>query len=292
MSTDQSSHTGAALYSHDDTVAAITSYYKLLAHAIHSTESLLHPPPEGWPQLHDPDVVLGLGYSDEALNLIRHIPYFEQSDIFQIMPDVQPKSYIEVFHLERYANWGRILRSGSYNEPEDERGIPSHLICLGIRAEEREWGHEMWLDTKLGNVIVGSNHAQVPPDMVIVPEDCNSWDDSYSNLFFDYGHEGEGFAWRIDTFFAACERHLREMHWIPGLTSYVLHIDGEGNDIALLRNEQRKQIMRDYGWPGDSWDAWAAQDEFERVEELSPTGGDSEREELASAYSSLDLGKA
>ncbi|KAK1672325.1 hypothetical protein BDP55DRAFT_673554 [Colletotrichum godetiae] len=39
-------------YSHEATVAAITSYYELLAR-VHpgSVSSLKHPPPGGWPQI-------------------------------------------------------------------------------------------------------------------------------------------------------------------------------------------------------------------------------------------------
>lgn len=72
----------SSAYSHDETIAAITSYYKLVskAYAITRNSTLLHPPPKGWPELGRAEVAAGLGLSDAAVRLLRHIPYFEDSE--------------------------------------------------------------------------------------------------------------------------------------------------------------------------------------------------------------------
>ncbi|KAI1082487.1 hypothetical protein F5B20DRAFT_531518 [Whalleya microplaca] len=255
------------LYSHEETVAAITSYYKLVsrAHAITTYSPLLYPPPGGWPQLTDPDVVTGLGFSDDALDLVRHIPYFENSDIFHIVPNVQPKSYIGELRLEAAANLGESVRNG-----ESHQASNPHIVLLGYRAPGREYGHDIWLDTKLGNAIMGNYHGQVQPYIGDIAEDGNDPDpddSSYDNLFYEYGQKGEYLYWRIGTFFAACERNLRELVWIPGMdegdNGWLL--DEHGDSYTILDYEHRKRIMRDNGWPGDSWNPDGVNEELDRL---------------------------
>ncbi|KAI2464692.1 hypothetical protein F4781DRAFT_439329 [Annulohypoxylon bovei var. microspora] len=227
MATEQPPSTGAGFYSHDETVAAITSYYKLVSRAlaVGTNSTLLYPPPEGWPQLTNPDVVAGLGLSDEAISLIRHIPYFK---------------YIEEDRLQLAAIRGKSVRNGESEQASntDEDSQPPHLM-------------------KLGNVIMGNYHCQVQFDANDASCDgiCPDVDDhSYDNLFSAYGQKGEGCSWRIGTFFASSERSLRELGWLPGMD------EGDGGWIipneseavcAMLDWEHRKQIMRHNGWPGD-----------------------------------------
>ncbi|KAL7629677.1 hypothetical protein AAE478_001200 [Parahypoxylon ruwenzoriense] len=278
MATDQPPSTGAGLYSHGETVAAITSYYKLVsrAHAVSTNSTLLYPPPEGWPQLTtNPDVVTSLGLSDEAVNLIRHIPYFEDSDALQILPDVQPKSYIEDQRLLAAASQHKSTRNDGESEQASNSGEnsppPPHLVLLGYIPQQREYGHDVWLDTKLGNVIMGNYHAQIRPNIGGIPEDGikpDPDDGSYDNLFCGYGQKGEGCIWRIGTFFAACERNLRDLVWIPGMDEgdggWILPDEGE-SPYAMLDYEHRKRIMRDNGWPDDDWNPDGVVEELDRL---------------------------
>ncbi|XXG95827.1 hypothetical protein Hte_002098 [Hypoxylon texense] len=290
MATEQPPNTGARLYSHDDTVAAITSYYKLVsrAHAISVGSKLLHPPPEGWPQLTaNGDVAARLGLGDEPLNLIRHIPYFEFSDSLHILPDVQPKSYIDDQRRMAAARQRGAERGGGESDEaqtsssssssntggeEDSKRPPPHLVLLGHIAEGREYGHDAWLDTKLGNVVVGNYHGQARPSIGGIPEDGNSDPDGddhlYDHLFRAYGLEGEGCVWRISTFFAACERNLRELVWMPGMDEgdggWLLEDEG-GSPYAILDYEHRKRIMRDNGWPSDGWNPDGVVEELDRL---------------------------
>ncbi|KAI1140796.1 hypothetical protein F5Y05DRAFT_287078 [Hypoxylon sp. FL0543] len=270
MAADQAPSEGANnLYSHDETVAAITSYYKLVsrAHAVSTDSTLLHPPPEGWPQLSaDSGLVSGLGFSDEALNLIRHIPYFENSDLLQILPDVQPCSYIENQRLLAVAN----QRNSEQGGDGGETSPPPHLVLLGQIPQQREFGHDVWLDTKLGNAIMGNYHAQARPSIGDIPEDGiypDANDHSYDNLFSKYGQKGEGCTWRISTFFAACERNLRELEWIPGMdegdNGWLLD-EGE-SPYAMLDYEHRKRIMRENGWPDGDWNPDGVVEELDRL---------------------------
>ncbi|KAI1777188.1 hypothetical protein F4818DRAFT_340594 [Hypoxylon cercidicola] len=279
MATEQPPNTGASLYSHDEAVAAITSHYKLVsrAHAISVGSRLLRPPPEGWPQLTaDSDVVTALGLNDESLNLLRHIPYFEFSDSLHILPGVQPRSYVDdqrrmAAARQRNAERGGESEQASNSDGENRERPPPHLVMLGHVAEGREFGHDAWLDTKLGNVVVGNHHRQAQPNIGGIPEDGISRDAddrSYDNLFRAYGSDGEGCVWRIGTFFAACERNLRELVWMPGVDEgdggWILPDEGE-SPYAMLDYEHQKRIMRDNGWPGDDWNPDGVEEELDRL---------------------------
>ncbi|KAK8061070.1 hypothetical protein PG997_015291 [Apiospora hydei] len=263
----------SSAYSHDETVAAITSYYKLVSkvHAITRNSTLLFPPPEGWPELGRAEVAAGLGFSDEVMRLLRHIPYFEDSEAVQILPDVQPHSYIEPQRIELYAELGK--RSSAAGEGEETPKPLPYLVSLGCNAPDREYGHDVWLDTKRGIVLVGSYH-DVRPD-IGVPEDgifSSSDDDNnnegdYEDLFTEYGQKGSGRSWRVGTFFAACERNLRELMWMPGMDEgdEGWMLDKGESPYAILDYEERMRIMRSKGWPGDSWDPEAVADEVDRL---------------------------
>ncbi|KAI0892931.1 hypothetical protein F4806DRAFT_499455 [Annulohypoxylon nitens] len=259
MATDQSSDPSAGYYSHEETVAAITSYYKLVqrAHAITNRGDLVHPPPEGWPQIDDPDLADGEPeYNEDCLKLMRHIPYFKDADRIQILPDVQPCGFIGY------------IRCSKYEEDPDQPYIPPFLMMLGAIPHEREYGCDCWLDTKWGDILVGSYHDQGCVD-IGTEQDCidaEPDDHSYDNLFYEYEQHGAGSAWRISTFFAACEKQLKELKWIPGMSEGEEGriIQDETSTFSMLSMERRKQIMRDNGWPGDNWNPEAARAEVER----------------------------
>ncbi|KAI3557710.1 hypothetical protein CABS03_10635 [Colletotrichum abscissum] len=71
-----SSDSSQAEYSLKATVAAITSYYELLAR-VHpgSVCSLEYPPSGGWPRITSESFSI-LGRNDTVIELMRHIPVF------------------------------------------------------------------------------------------------------------------------------------------------------------------------------------------------------------------------
>ncbi|OTA94879.1 hypothetical protein M434DRAFT_394249 [Hypoxylon sp. CO27-5] len=286
MATDQPPNIGGSLYSHDETVAAITSYYELVSRAlgIATYSKLLYPPPEGWPQLADPDVVTGMFSTEEAMRLMRHIPYFEASDMVQIFPDVEPISHIDEERVRYSAYVGEALRNGAVGQ-KSELKIPPYMVWLGHPPHEREYGQSLWLDTKLGNVVLGNYHGMVTVRGIGDTRADGIWpdDDSYEDLFVECGIRGYGTPFRIATFFAACERQLRELEWLPGMD------EDSGEDGFLLINfndfvntnltyEQRKKIMLDNGWPGDSWNQKGAKKDINRLLEIEDEEDDSDND--------------
>ncbi|KAI1459731.1 hypothetical protein F4805DRAFT_51599 [Annulohypoxylon moriforme] len=269
MATDELSNQVTSLYSHDETVAAITSYYTLLsrAHAPNSWADLQYPPPEGWPQFDDPDVIAGLNLTDEALELVRHIPYFLRDEL-HLLPDVGSYSYIEDRELSRAAESGASLRRGETTPGEDE--APSHFVLLGGIIETRDRGSDFWIDTKRGNAVVGNWHGEgltgpyIRPDGIYPEPD----DNSYVDLFHRYDGYGDHNCWRISTFFPACERLLRELEWIPGMDEDDINrlYETESRDSdCWLDFKQMRQIMRNNGWPGDDWNPDGVLAEMDRL---------------------------
>ncbi|KAI1400819.1 hypothetical protein F4819DRAFT_460078 [Hypoxylon fuscum] len=179
------------------------------------------------------------------------------------------------------------MRNDESEQPSGSRenSPPPHLVLLGYIPQQREYGHDVWLDTKLGNVIMGNYHAQVRPSIGDIPEDGiypDTDDTSYDNLFREYGQEGEDCVWRIGTFFAACERNLRELIWIPGMDEgddgWILPYEGE-SPYAMLSYEHRKKIMRDNGWPVDDGNPDGVAEELERLLSADSYAEDGARDE-------------
>lgn len=87
-----------------------------------------------------------------------------------------------------------------------------------------EYGHDVWLENRCGNVLIGSYH-DVRPDSC-VPEDClfssdndgdNDDDGAHENLFSEHEQKGRWLSWRVRTFFPACGQNLGELVWVPGM---------------------------------------------------------------------------
>ncbi|KAI0101945.1 hypothetical protein F4776DRAFT_497021 [Hypoxylon sp. NC0597] len=284
MATEEAPNTSTSLYSHEETVAAITSYYELVSsvHSIATYSKLLYPPPEGWPQLAGDDMAAGLLHSEEAVKLIRHMPYFDMPDMIQILPDVEPISYIDEERVRRFAYVGKALRNGAIPQ-KGERNIPPHIVWLGHRPHEREYGHSVWLDTKLGNVILGNHHGEVEFSGVAGTQADGIWpdDDSYDDLFVVHGIRGHGVPIRIATFFAACERSLRTLEWLPGMDEDIgedgfLLDDMDDLENTNLTYEQRIKIMLDNGWPDDDWNVEGAKRDLKRLLDMVYEEGNGE----------------
>lgn len=302
--------TGPAGYSHDEAVAAITSYYKLVAraHAISGSYGLdlLHPPAEGWPQLSGDDAARRLGKSAAAMALIRHLPYFEVPDVVHIVPGVASLSYMAPPNLAPRT-------PGAPSEPpaaggeETTPGLARHLVFLGEPPDLMEFGSDLCVDTQAGTAVLGNFHDETHPELFC---DEDGWDavtalagagadedqeGRYDGLFAEHGRPGAAWCWRVGSFFAACERNLRELRWVPGVEEEGqrghLHSEGEGEGEGEDEDEDedegrfalglgtRRRLMRAHGWPGDGWNPRAARREVRRLldcstDESDDTGSD------------------
>ena len=80
------------LYSQDETISAIRSFYKFLTKLYMPDSYVVEPPPGGWDHMTDEDLA-PLGKSKEVMALLRHLPYiiepgFESLDCIPVGPNL------------------------------------------------------------------------------------------------------------------------------------------------------------------------------------------------------------
>ncbi|KAK7433673.1 hypothetical protein CaCOL14_009286 [Colletotrichum acutatum] len=247
-----SSDSSQAEYSHEATVAAITSYYELLAR-VHpdSVSSLKYPPSGGWPQITLESFSI-LGRSDTVIELIRHIPYFT-SDRISFMKSTTPRNFADASFCRRTHEESRVYNEEVRPVPQDKIGanpgyspegggvpIPSSMFTLAMLAEEKEEGYDILLDTEHNIVIVVRVGEEFLHGWPPVPPDANhiNWggddkdevegekegesdgedsEDSEENVdLYLLGHDWRySPTYRIDTFFNMCQEQWKVMNWMP-----------------------------------------------------------------------------
>jgi len=128
-------------YNRDDVVASITDFYVFLTTHLHFQPSELKTPPTtGWPQINQIRFAF-LGKSDEAIDLLKHLPYLprgeEDKEIYDhtvcvdythdIVDEKQndPELYITQF-FEPEDEW---VESCPYDKFKENR---EHVVVLGM----------------------------------------------------------------------------------------------------------------------------------------------------------------
>lgn len=67
-------------YDRDTTVAVVRDYYYFLAMMYLDEDRIMEPPPGGWPHI-TPDSMRALGKTDEVVDMLRHLPYINESGV-------------------------------------------------------------------------------------------------------------------------------------------------------------------------------------------------------------------
>lgn len=244
-------------YSQDATVAAITSFYEIvkLAHADTYNE-LVYPPPGGWPDITH-ELFRKTGRNSTVIELLRHLPYFTDDAAPCIMEQTNTINYIDHNYLNNLRSVPEKESSDNENSSGDEIG--PHMVHLTTCRRD---GYYIVLDTKRGAAIWWSRNLDWPGDMQWGDLPCTNKD-----------HDQKApDAWKcmptykIETFFNMCCQKYIDMEWLPELGEIgmgeVYGADGEPG-------EERKQIMRNCGWPSRTWDKErAAREMTERADDL------------------------
>ncbi|KAF4784144.1 hypothetical protein HER10_EVM0004723 [Colletotrichum scovillei] len=261
-----SSDSSQAEYSHEATVAAIASYYELLAR-VHpdSVSSLEYPPPEGWPQI-TPESFSILGRNDTVIELMRHIPYFT-SDRISFMKSTTPRNFADASFCRRIHEESRVYNEEVWPVPQDKIGanpgyspeggevpIPTSMFTLAVLAEEKEEGYDILLDTEHNIVIVVRVGEEFPHGWP--PNNGEDSEDSEEDVdLYLLGHDWRySPTYRIDTFFKMCQEQWRVVNWIPKM-EWAGQIEERYRSAETKLDETygdglRQKIMREAGWPG------------------------------------------
>lgn len=130
----------SSTYSRDETIAAITGYYQQFVKMPYLEPSALRLAPEGgWTSI-NVNELKKRGRTDEAINLLRHLPYLENSGA-SYGPPIDVGCICIQYH-----------KGSCYDKIIDEvLGLPRHVIPIG-GMKDRE-GHFLLLDTHTGQQI-------------------------------------------------------------------------------------------------------------------------------------------
>ncbi|KAI8225060.1 hypothetical protein K4K55_009278 [Colletotrichum sp. SAR 10_96] len=268
-------------YSHDAAVAAITSYYELIARLQRDETQLEYPPPGGWPQI-TRESFASLGKTDAVIDLLRHIPYFTD-DTIEILNITNPRCFINSFLYEMIHADSEEQRHESQDLKEveqnkisdtavDEDGFPRGMILLAIGED---YGFKVYLDTTHGLIILTMNGGDFPrcePDFEgdvsnpyvdwdaeegheqgTLGDHENSDDEEEAEDIFgenDWRSGANSEAFRIQTFFDLCKEQWRRMNLMPRL-EHLGRIDMLQHPEPSPDQAVRQRILRNAGWPGN-----------------------------------------
>ncbi|KAK8087653.1 hypothetical protein PG997_002614 [Apiospora hydei] len=203
------------MYSHDETVEALSSYLKLLDRVHSGPECLQFPPQGGWPQITKSGFAC-LGITDETLELLRHVPQWE-TRCLDFMPRLSLDSYIDPRLVAAWNENSERLRGGEENVPTSR--VPPRLVLLGSNQEAEEYYYKVYIDTKHGAVLMEQNAGNIWPELGIpqckdeVKRDADvlPGPDPWGPDEMEYAY------YRIQPFFAACEQKAALARVVPGL---------------------------------------------------------------------------
>ncbi|KAI3538015.1 hypothetical protein CSPX01_09812 [Colletotrichum filicis] len=219
-----SSDSSQAEYSLKATVAAITSYYELLAR-VHpdSVCSLEYPPSGGWPQITSESFCI-LGRNDTVIELMRHIPGGG-------VPITSSMFTLAVLAEEKEEGYDVLL--------ETEHNIVTAPIPPD--AEHIKWG--------------GGDEDEAEDEKDDGSNGEDSEDSEEDVDIYTLGHNWRySPTYRINTFFNMCLEQWKVMNWMPKM-EWAGQIGKRYRSAETELDETygdglRQKIMREAGWPG------------------------------------------
>lgn len=138
---------GSPVYSRDEVVAELTSFYEFLVGLHLPASAIKYPPPGGWPDISSESLVAiaGLYKSDAAVDLIRHIPFIRRDDMYD------PYQIYDHTCCVDYNGKDFVEQSNEGDPIEDLTTVSEHVVTLAGTPGGRD-GFYFLLDTERGTV--------------------------------------------------------------------------------------------------------------------------------------------
>jgi hypothetical protein len=133
--------TGETVYSRDEVVSALTSYYEFLVKLHLPPNVLKYPPPEGWPIF---EGYLDPPKDETVLDLLRHIPYIAGGG----------PEYL-IYEHTICVDYTSFRGKGPHDpDPlrDEQTTLPSHVASIAMVPGKGRNGYWFFLDTKCGTV--------------------------------------------------------------------------------------------------------------------------------------------
>ncbi|KAM0252732.1 hypothetical protein ACHAP5_001027 [Fusarium lateritium] len=218
-------------YTPEELGAMFLDFYKFLTTLHYDEASLKIPPPTGWPQITRKSRKFAHFKSDYALEVLRHLPYFNKDPLTQFYPRSQLLDFTDISReiLEFYQTYDEDSEFWSTEDEVDEKDV------VGFSGA-RENGSLFYLlvkDCEIIEVLVESSGAQ---SSIPVEEFFENLKERYQTLKLIPGRGRETINTRE---VSEIERRIMEEE------VYAQTEDWETDlDIQYIR-----QVYRDHGWP-------------------------------------------
>jgi len=140
------------IYSRDELVEELTSFYKLLIRLYLPVSSLNIPPKDGWPEI-TAERYAFLKKNDTVIDLMKHLPYIHQDSIFGAMNTIYPMATCVQY------NGPYLQKTMSYEHPNKEAVdpveeftvIPAHVLTIAMETSGAD-GFWWFADTERGTI--------------------------------------------------------------------------------------------------------------------------------------------
>ncbi|KAF2667297.1 hypothetical protein BT63DRAFT_289571 [Microthyrium microscopicum] len=219
-------------YSTQELATMFEEFYQVLTTLHFESSELRLAPPGGWP--HMTDEFLANFKSPEAMDVVRHLPYFHSSKNIHYkskLIDFSSKSHEYFVSRHNDHDWRAEFYDG------DDTVDPAHAFCFAAGFES--YGREFTLDVKNGTIIEDMIRAQII-DPVDVSQFLSRLAEDFRSLRLLYCPGREMLETdRVDE----VDEIITEEQWRTQSRNEHRHF-GTDLDIQYLR-----QVYRKHGWP-------------------------------------------
>jgi hypothetical protein len=235
-------------YSRDATTKAIQDYFSFLTMMYIPTSSILEPPKDGWPEI-TKESMSAFEKSDEVIELLKHLPYIEESSSPNWEVQAAPNCYLADYRSSSVASYLKDGRGEDLRVITEglaavgEGNVPAHVVGLTRGGRDDV---SFLLDTKLGII----HWLDCPDNQKHRPSR-----EQITDFVEDFAAEEElewrrnAPAWPIVDFFEMLKDEFRGLFHVPFSAQKVYGAELESPAAAQSAIESVRKIYREYGWP-------------------------------------------
>jgi len=140
------------IYSRDELVEELTSFYKLLIKLYLPDSSLNIPPEDGWPEIAAERYAF-LKKNDTVINLMKHLPYIHQDGTCGCMNTIYPMTTCVQYNgpfLQKLMRY-EYPNKEAVDPLEEVTVIPAHVLTIAMETSGGD-GFFWFVDTERGTI--------------------------------------------------------------------------------------------------------------------------------------------
>ncbi|KAH6656193.1 hypothetical protein F5X68DRAFT_219179 [Plectosphaerella plurivora] len=247
-------------FDQEDFIRLLTDYYEFCYRVYWQDCPISRSPPGGWPEI-TAEALAGLQKNEDALHLIRHLPYPEfnkHPEYSTCTPHLMHETPIVDYRLSYIHDIINGDELESKPEPFTDRDPPLPASCVCIATSLSSNSYSVVVDTEDGYIYwtdAQGRHDEPAPELNktlkrFVDDEANDWRLHYGTNVYTPAD-----------FFGLCKQRWREMRWIAVQAEHIsavpMYISDHNFDF-IPGHDVKAQLLRQVGWPGDSegrdWD--------------------------------------